>query len=128
MEIIKIGILIIIVIVLSNGIPTYSKEITALITVSCCTVVLLYISDFIVSSVNYIKNIAEKISFVGFDAVMKAVGVGLITQFVSDMAIDSNNKSLANQMIFAGRISIFVLAMPLFMEVLKIIERLTEFV
>jgi len=128
MEILKIGILIIIALMLSNGIPTFSKEITTLITVSCCIVVLLYISDYMISAVEYVKNVAEKISFAGFDVVVKAVGIGFVTQLVSDIATDCNNKSLANQMVFAGRICIIVLAMPLFMEVLKIIERLTGIV
>lgn len=126
MEILKLGALVIVVVFLVNSIPTFSREISVMITVLCCTVVLLYIVKMIVPEMEYIKNMAQKISFGGTDVVLKAVGVGFITQFVSDVAADCNNKALANQMIFAGRVCVLVLAMPVFIQVLEIIEHLTN--
>ena len=43
MEIIKIGLLVLFTVILVNGLPTFSKEISMLITISSCIVVLLYI-------------------------------------------------------------------------------------
>ena len=126
MEILKIAILIITAIVICNGIPTLSKEIAAFITISCCIVVLLYTIGFVVPAVDFIKNMARNINFEGADIVLKAVGIGFVTQFISDMAADNNNKALAGQMIFAGRISILAAAMPVFVEIFKIIEMLTS--
>ena len=126
MEIIKIAVLITVAVILSNGIPLLSKEITAFVTFSCCIVVILYTLKVVVPAVEYIKNIAQSISFKGFDIVLKAVGIGLITQFVYDTAIDCNNKTLANQMVLAGRVSILIIAIPLFEEIFKIIEQLTN--
>ena len=80
----------------------------------------------IVPVVEYVRELTENIYFDRFDVVLKAVGVGLITQFVSDTAIDCGNRSLANQMIFAGRICVLMLAIPVFVQVLGIIERLTN--
>lgn len=128
MEIIKLGILIVTAVIITSGIPTLSKEITVFITFASCTVILLYIIKSAVPVVEYIKNIAEKISFSGMDVIVKAVGIGIITQFVSDIATDFNNRALANQMVFAGRISILMLSMPIFMEVFKIIERLISYI
>ena len=88
--------------------------------------VLLYIVKAVVPAVDYIKNIAQRISFDGIDVVMKAIGVGFITQFVADIAVDSGNKSLSNQMIFAGRISVIILSMPVFYQMFEIIGRLTN--
>ena len=126
MEILKIGAVILITVVFINGLPTFSREISMLIVVSACIVILLYIADMMIPTVEYIKNIAKNISFDGMDVVLKAVGVGFITQFVSDIASDSGNKSLANQMIFAGRICVLMLAMPVFLQIFKIIEQLTH--
>ena len=125
MEIFKIAILIFTAIVVSCGIPTFSKEITVFITISCCTAILLYIIDVVVPAVEFIKNIAKDINFDGADIVLKATGVGFITQFVSDTANDCNNKALANQMVFAGRVCILLLAMPVFIEIFKVLELLT---
>ena len=125
MEIIKIAVLILTALIISNGIPTLSKEISVMIAFGCCTVVLLYIIDIAVPAVEYVKGIAKNIEFEGADIVLKAVGIGFITQFVSDTALDCNNKALANQMVFAGRVCMLVIAVPVFMEILKIIEFLT---
>ena len=126
MEILKLGALILVVLIVSGAIPVLSKEIALFMTFSCCIVVLLYIFNNIVPSVNYIKDIAENISFNRLDIIIKAVGVGFVTQTVSDMALDFNNKTLSNQMVFAGRVCILILAMPVFLDVFKIIEKLTN--
>lgn len=124
MEIIKLSVFVLIVVIVINSIPTFSREISILLTFSCCIVVLLYTTKEIIPAVEYIKNIAETIAFEGIDVVLKAVGVGFITQFVSDIAADSGNKTLANQMIFAGRVCILLLAMPVFLQVFEIIGQL----
>ena len=126
MEILKLGALILVVLIVSGAIPVLSKEIALFMTFSCCIVVLLYIFNNIVPSVNYIKDIAENISFNRLDIIIKAVGIGFLTQTVSDMALDFNNRTLSNQMVFAGRVCILILAMPVFLDVFKIIEKLTN--
>lgn len=125
MDIVKIALLMLVVLVLCGSIPTFSKEITILITFSCCIVVLLYAIEIVTPAIEYIKNIAKQLMLSGFEVVIKTVGVGFITQFVSDMALDCNNRALSNQMIFAGRVCIIVLAMPLVIQIFEIIERLT---
>ena len=125
MEIIKLALFVLLVVLVVNSIPTFSREITVIITFSCCIVVLLYILKNVVFAVEYIKNIAETLGFSDIKVVLKAVGIGFITQFVSDTAIDCNNKSLSNQVIFAGRVAVLILAMPLFLKIIEIIGQLT---
>lgn len=126
MEIFKLSAIILTAVIVVGALPTFSKEISLIITLSCCTVILLYILKMIVPVVEYVRDLTRNIYFDRFDVVLKAVGVGLITQFVSDTAIDCGNRSLANQMIFAGRICVLMLAIPVFVQVLGIIERLTN--
>ena len=126
MEIFKLSAIILTAVIVVGALPTFSKEISLIITLSCCIVILLYILKMIVPVVEYVRELTRNIYFDRFDVVLKAVGVGLITQFVSDTAIDCGNRSLANQMIFAGRICVLMLAIPVFVQVLGIIERLTN--
>lgn len=126
MEIFKLSAIILTAVIVVGALPTFSKEISLIITLSCCTVILLYILKMIVPVVEYVRDLTRNIYFDRFDVVLKAVGVGLITQFVSDTALDCGNRSLANQMIFAGRICVLMLAIPVFVQVLEIIERLTN--
>ena len=124
MEILKICVLVLVAVFVAGCIPTFSKEISILLTFFCCTVVLLYILKQVTPAVEYIRNMAQSINFAGTEVIFKSVGVGLVTQFVSDTASDCGNKALANQMIFAGRICILMLAIPVFQQVFEIIERL----
>ena len=124
MEIIKISILVLIVVVLSASLPVMSKEISLLVMFACCTVVLLYITNQIIPAVEYIKYIAEKIEFEDISIVFKAVGIGFITQFVSDTALDCNNRALSNQMIFAGRVCILITGLPVITGIFEILENL----
>lgn len=124
MEIIKISILILIVIVLLNSLPTMSKEISLLITFSCCIVVSLYILKKLIPALEYVKTLMQNIVIEDIGIVFKAVGIGFVTQFVSDIAMDSNNKTLANLMIFTGRVFILALAIPVFLRIFEIIEYL----
>ena len=124
MEIIKLSIRVLIVVMTVNSIPTFSREITVITTFACCIVVLLYIIKTVSPAVEYIKNITESISFEGTDVIFKAVGVGFITQLVSDIASDNGNKALANQMAFAGKVCILLMAMPVFIRIFEIIGQL----
>lgn len=126
MEILKLAAVILTAVILISALPTLSKEISVLISFSCCIVILLYTIGFIIPVVEYIRGLTENIYFDGIDVVLKAVGVGFITQFVSDAAMDCGNRSLANQMIFAGRICVLILSVPVLVQVLEIIERLTN--
>ena len=126
MEIIKTALLILTVITLCGGIPMLSKEISMFITLSCCTVIILYIVNMAIPAVTYVKEIAQAVHFDNIDIIIKVIGVGFITQFVSDLATDCGNKALANQMIFAGRVCILMIAAPVILEVLKIIGNLTR--
>ena len=126
MDIIKIAVLVLVTVVMVNSIPTFSREITILITFSGCIVVLLYTINTVFTAIEHIKEISSKMSFDGIDIVIKAVGIGFVTQFVADISLDFGNKTLSNQMIFAGRTCILILMMPYFLKLLEIIQRLTN--
>ena len=121
MEILKISVLILIVVVLLNSLPTMSREISLLLTFSCCIVVSIYTLNTLMPAVEYIKTLMQNVVFEDIGIIFKAVGIGFITQFVSDIATDSNNKILANLMIFTGRVFILVLAVPVFLRIFEII-------
>ncbi len=125
MDILQITVLVLIVVALVSSLPIFNKNIQSLITISCSVLVLLYIINEIFPVVEEIKGYVERLDFLGLDIIFKTVGIGLITQFVSDICLDNNNKALSNQMIFAGRIAIIITAMPVFLEVIDILKGLS---
>ena len=124
MDFIKICLMVLFVVIFVNSLPTFSREISILVTISCCIVVLLYILNKAVPALEYIKNIAEITGLEDIKIIIKAVGIGFLTQFVSDMALDCNNKLLSNQIIFAGRIAVIILSLPVYLKIFEIIERI----
>ena len=124
MEIIKLAGVILITVIFINTLPTFNKYVSALIAISCSVIILLYTTKAIIPAVESIQAIASQVSFNGLDIIFKAIGTGLITQFVADIAEDNDNKALSNQMIFVGRVAILILAMPVFLQVLELIGQL----
>ena len=124
MDFIKICLMVLFVVIFVNSLPTFSREISILVTISCCIVVLLYILNKAVPALEYIKNIAEITGLEDIKIIIKTVGIGFLTQFVSDMALDCNNKLLSNQIIFAGRIAVIILSLPVYLKIFEIIERI----
>jgi len=45
--------------------------------------------------------------------ILKVLGVGYVTEFTSDLAEESGNKSVANKIILGGKVSICLLALPI---------------
>ena len=124
MDFIKICLMVLFVVIFVNSLPTFSREISILVTISCCIVVLLYILNKVMPALEYIKNIAETTGLEDIKIIIKAVGIGFLTQFVSDMALDCNNKLLSNQIVFAGRIAVIILSLPVYLKIFEIIERI----
>ena len=126
MEILKISAIVLISVILISSLPLYNKNISALITISVCIIITGYIIRFAEDAIATASAIAQNYINSDFSIVYKAMGISILTQFVSDTAGDSGNKALSNQMLFAGMAAIAVLAMPVFIQVLEIIRKLTE--
>ena len=54
-----------------------------------------------------------------FKVSIKALGIGYRTNFIADTCRDSGQTSLASKAEFAGRSAIFILSVPLIIQVLK---------
>ena len=124
MDFIKICLVVLFVVIFVNGLPTFSREISIFVTISCCIVILLYIVQKAIPALEYIKNIAEMTESEDIKVIIKAVGIGFLTQFVADMALDCNNRLLSNQIVFAGRIAVIILSLPVYLKIFEIIERI----
>ena len=126
MEIIKIALIIIVAVITVSCLPVWEKSIVSAISISVSLIVLWFVINTVLPIVIEIKSVFNNWITTDLSVVFKAMGISLITQFVADLAIDNGNKTLANQMIFAGKIAIVVLAMPVFLQVLEILGRIVK--
>ncbi|MBQ8604488.1 MAG: hypothetical protein IJ410_06575 [Oscillospiraceae bacterium] len=125
MEILKIAGIVLVGVVLVSSMPAFDKSVTSLIRLSVCVVIMAYIISCARGIIDSVRSLTDSYLTADFSVVYKSVGISIITRFVSDVASDSGNKALANRMIFAGKSAIALLALPVFMQVLEIIKRLT---
>lgn len=59
-----------------------------------------------------------------FSVALRAVGIGYITEFAADTAKDAGQSAVASKIIFAGKICMFILALPLIKNLLSLATEL----
>ena len=126
MEILKIAGIIIVTVILISSIPFYDKNIRNIIMIFSCTAISLYIINSFRNDFIQVKSFIETIGFGDYSILYKAMGIALVTEIVRDIAADSGNKSLSNQMIFAGKAAILLIALPVYIQVLEILTEILK--
>ena len=126
MEILKIAGIIIVTVMLISSIPFYDKNIRNIIMIFSCIAISLYIINSFRNDFIQVKSFIETIGFGDYSILYKAMGIALVTEIVRDIAADSGNKSLSNQMIFAGKAAILLIALPVYIQVLEILTEILK--
>lgn len=126
MEILKIAGIIIVTVILISSIPFYDKNIRNIIMIFSCIAISLYIVNSFRNDFIQVKSFIETIGFGDYSILYKAMGIALVTEIVRDIAADSGNKSLSNQMIFAGKAAILLIALPVYIQVLEILTEILK--
>ena len=126
MEILKIAGIIIVTVILISSIPFYDKNIRNIIMICSCIAISLYIINSFRNDFIQVKSFIETIGFGDYSILYKDMGIALVTEIVRDIAADSGNKSLSNQMIFAGKAAILLIALPVYIQVLEILTEILK--
>ena len=84
--------------------------------------------------IDHVKEIIENLFYLNdltglkldiVTPILKVIGIGYITEFTADLAEESGNKSIADKIIFGGKIAVCVLAIPI---IKKLINAILSFV
>lgn len=126
MEILKIAAVILISSVFISALSSSDKSFSVILTLSASALILFYILSEVSLFIEQFKMLSARFLNNDFSVLLKAMGISVITQFVADIASDSGNKALANQMILTGKVSVMILAMPVFVQIMNIIGKLLE--
>ena len=126
MDFIKIALIILVTTFTVSCMPSIDKSIATTVNIGASLLVLWMIIGVISPVIENIKNVFSGYYTGDLSIVFKSLGISLITQFVADIATDNGNKSLANGMILTGKLAIIVLAMPIYIKVLEIMERILK--
>ena len=106
-------------------------ELSFAVTVAGCIILLLIVLDLVKDGLSVFGEIAETS---GIDAslikiLLKMIGIGYLVEFsagiLNDFVVeDFGAKSIADKLVFAGKILVFVLAIPILESVVSLVGTL----
>ena len=101
-------------------------EIAIIIGVCGGILVLSQTINYIFEIISSFTSLVEKTGLnIGlFKIILKIIGIGYLTEFSANLCTDSGNASIGNKIIFAGKILILFIAMPIVTNVIDIIMEL----
>ncbi len=102
----------------------YKPEFAIAVSIVTSMIILIGVIGWIIPIISEIKDMMNRaeISYSYISILIKAVGICYITQFASDVCKDSGQTAIASKIELAGRIAICVSALPLFADLLSLVE------
>ena len=106
-----------------NVIKNVKPEYGLFLIVAVGIIVIILLSDGIVSSINIMGELVNKtgIDKSIFASVIKIIGIGYITEYSSSLCEDNGCSSIAKKIQFAGKITIFLMSSPIIIGVIDVI-------
>lgn len=103
-----------------------SKEFSFVITASVAVIITLLLVSDISDITDTIESLLKKISIdKEFSEILfKSIGVCFITSLTCDLCKDCNENAMASNVKMFGRITVLLLAMPLYSSVISLIDEM----
>lgn len=103
-----------------------SSEYSVLAVLSTGIIILIMILNSLTDVVLAFNEIVEKSGIESelFNGLLKIVGIGYVTEFSASMCADMNAESIGKKINFAGKITIFLMAMPIVTALIDTVAKL----
>lgn len=125
-QILHICVIAIVVCIALCVIKKYNKDYAILLSAVAGIFILFLVFSKTIPVVEELKRFAEIAhvdqKYIGI--LLKCTGICFVTQFASDCCDDAGEKSLANKVDLAGKISILLVALPLFTNISDIVLKM----
>lgn len=122
MMVIKIIVTALTAAILSGIIRQYKPEYAILVQIGGGLLILFMILNEAKAALSGIQSMLDQLgdnkSYA--ELLIKALGISILTQFGADVCIDAGEKSLASKIELGGKLTILVLALPLFNAVAQL--------
>ena len=124
MDIFKIAILAIIVVFVIAITKELRPEFAVLVSVAGSIVLLLYVLGYFGTLLQFYNRIvvATGVSHEYFAVILKCIGIGYLVEFASSICRDSGCASMSDKVVFAGKISVLALAVPIIQSLFDLIS------
>ncbi len=103
-------------------------ELAFAVTVAGSVILLLFVFETFRDTLSIFSEIAEKTGIESslVKVILKMVGIGYLVEFSAGILNDFGQNSLADKLVFCGKIVVLVLAVPIIESVLDLVIRLLE--
>jgi len=101
-------------------------EISVFIAIAAGIIILIALSDKISEVMGLFKNLSDKsgLSASVFSAVIRIIGIGYLTEYSASVCEDNNCSSIGKKIQLAGKVIIFVMAIPVINGIISTIENI----
>ena len=122
MELIKVLIFGIIISILALFLKQIKPE-YSLICIVGSIIILIYVLKYLTQIFTFFQNVIDKtgVSNKLFITLLKIVGLGYLVEFSASVCRDSGNTSIADKVILAGKIMIFIISLPIISSMFNIV-------
>lgn len=122
-KVILIGIIVSIAVVLVKQIK---PELSIFLVIGGSIIILGYIMNWFNPVISTLQSIVTKtgLNSVLIENVLKIVGIGYLTEFASNICLDSGNSSIADKVQLAGKTFILIVSLPILTELIDIVAGL----
>lgn len=98
-------------------------ELSFAVTVAGVIVILIFVFDMVKDSLSVFEEIKNMsgISDVLIRQLLKIIGIGYLTEFSAGILNDFGSKSVADKIVFGGKMAIFVLALPIIKNLMQLV-------
>lgn len=105
---------------------TVKPDAAVFLPIAAGAVILIMLSDGIVEAIRAFSDLADKSGLDGtvYSSILKIIGIGYLTEYASNLCDDAGCSSVGKKIEFAGKITVFLSALPIFSGVLTTIENL----
>lgn len=119
----KIIIISFICVFLSLIIKQKSPEFALMINCAGGVLILIQTFDYISEIINFYSSISSIVSIDNelIKTALKVVGVGILTEFVSDISNDFGNSVIASKVVFGGRVVICLIMLPIVRDLVSLL-------
>ena len=126
MDIIKISILGITAVLLSQMLKNYKPEYGYYINLAVCICVFLYVMSKLTFLLDYVEQIQDMIHLapVYLTMILKMIGITYVAEFAVNLCKDAGCQTIAGQIELFAKLSILVISMPVILAFMETIGEL----
>lgn len=103
-------------------------DFTVPVTIAAGTVVLIMLINSLSSAVYAFTELVEKSGIDDdlFSGLLKIIGIGYLTEYAAGICTDSGSPTVANNVQLGGKITIFLMSLPILSALIDVIGQLVS--